>query len=220
MRTKRIKSLLVCMLTIAMAVSLAGCSFSIKKPAADNGAEAEGSEMEYISSDGWRVVYNGNLFESNEIDEHSASFVYQGESAGTNMVTISYVPEKMPEEAMSEITETWEDQERTEGIFPGTDDKWGYWRELKTSDGGSGYGETLICGEYNGGSLLFDIVSHKGKDDDQNMAVSDNLSAIIDSITYENFEPQTMYAYYPGTYNSTDGKRKQAKNLTVVTKWL
>ena len=31
-------------------------------------------------------------------------------------------------------------------------------------------------------------------------AVSDALSEIINSITYDNFEPQTMYSYYAGTY--------------------
>jgi len=58
-----------------------------------------------------------------EIDEHSAQFVYTGESAGTNMVIISYIPGKQPEEALYDLTSEWEDQEainRREGFFPGT----------------------------------------------------------------------------------------------------
>ncbi len=201
------KRLLALALSIIMAVSLAGCSlpFGPKAGGTDDTASSAGGEtMEYISPDGWSVNYDGKLFEANEIDEHSASFVYQGDSAGSSMVTISYVNGKQPEEAMSEITGNWEGEERNEGFFPGTDDKWGYWRTLKTSDEGSGYEETLIGGEYNGGALLFDIVSHKGNDEEQSMAVSDSLSGIIDSIKYEDFGPQTMYAYYPGTYSNID----------------
>ncbi|MBQ1526857.1 MAG: hypothetical protein IJR19_11380 [Lachnospiraceae bacterium] len=162
---------------------------------------------EHISPDGWAVNYAVPVMEAHEIDEHTASFVYTGESAGTNMVTISYVPGKQPEEAMTEITDTWGDDEtleRSEGFFPGTEDKWGYWRSIAHAENGSGFSETLIGGEYNGGVLLFDIVSHNGSDEEQNITVSDHLSAVIDSIRYENFGPQTMYEYYPGTYSRTD----------------
>ncbi|MCR5099551.1 MAG: hypothetical protein K6B14_11490 [Lachnospiraceae bacterium] len=198
MKKSTVKRIFAVALFVAMVFSLAACG---KGKKADVAADGDG---EYVSADGWSVSYDQKLFTVNENDEHTTSFVYQGDSAGTNMVTISYVAGKMPEEAMSEITESWEDQERTEGFFPGTDDKWGYWRELKSSDEGSGYGETVIGGEYNGGALIFDVVSHKGKNDEQNMAVSDYLSMIIDSIKYEDFGPQTMFAYYPGTYNSID----------------
>ncbi|MCR5097584.1 MAG: hypothetical protein K6B14_01400, partial [Lachnospiraceae bacterium] len=185
-------------LCVAMAVSLASCGKG------KNAGDAAGSDAVYASPDGWSVSYDEKLFTVNEEDEHTTSFVYQGDSAGTNMVSIRYVAGNMPEEAMSEITEGWEGQERTEGFFPGTDDKWGYWRQLVSSDDGSGYGETVIGGEYNGGALVFDVVSHKGKDEEQNMTVSDYLAMIIDSVKYEDFGPQTMFAYYPGTYNSID----------------
>lgn len=155
---------------------------------------------EYKSKDGWTVSYDKKMFSVNE-GNGSVDFVYTGESAGTNMVEISYIPDKQPEEALAEITDTWgedADISRIEGFFPGTTDKWGYWRTLDTPNEGSGLGETLIAGEYNGGVLLFEIVSHDSADDDT--TVSDELSGIIDSITYENFGPQTMYDYIPGTY--------------------
>ncbi|MCR5106925.1 MAG: hypothetical protein K6B28_02070, partial [Lachnospiraceae bacterium] len=164
-------------------------------------------EGEYISPDGWSVKYPVPDVAANEIDEHTASFVYMGECAGTNMVTISYVEGKQPEEAMTEITEAWGDGDdiiRTEGVFPGTYDKWGYWRALPTAEEGSGYNETLIGGEYNGGALLFDIIGHNGEDEEQNMLVGDTLAYIIDSIKYDHFDDQTIYEYIPGTYSRKD----------------
>ncbi|MBQ9360123.1 MAG: hypothetical protein IJT96_03715 [Lachnospiraceae bacterium] len=159
-------------------------------------------EMTYMSLDGYQLRYNALTVEEAEIDDHSASFVYLGESAGINMVIVSYIPDKQPEEALYDLTSAWGDQEAIsrEGFFPGTDDKWGYWRELYTEDAGSQLAETVIAGEYNGGVLMFELVSHMSGDDDMDMAVSDTLSGIIGSITYDNFEPQKMYDYYPGTY--------------------
>ena len=216
MRIRTIRGVLAISLSVVLAASLAGCSFGKKDASTDTASEtAVDGDMEYISPDGWRVRYDAKLIEANELDDHSASFVYTGDSAGTNMVTISFVTGKMPEEAMSEITDSWEDQDRTEGYFPGTDDKWGFWRELKTSEEGSGAGETVIGGEYNGGALIFDIVSHKGNDGDQNMAASDCLSGVIDSIEYEDFGPQTMFAYYPGTYSSIDADSGATYSVTL-----
>lgn len=174
-------------LALASAIALCACG--------------EGAGMkEYKSRDGWTVSYDKKLFNVNE-GNGVVDFVYTGESAGTNMVEISFIPDKQPEEALAEITDTWGEDaniSRTEGFFPGTNDKWGYWRTLDTPNEGSGLGETLIAGEYNGGVLLFEIISHGSNYDDT--TVSDELSGIIDSITYENFGTQTMYDYIPGTY--------------------
>ena len=166
-------------------------------------------EMTYMSGDGYQIRYNALAVESSEIDEHSAQFVYIGESTGTNMVTIRYIEDKQPEEALYDLTSTWGDQDairRREGFFPGTVDKWGYWRELYTEDGGSGLAQTAIAGEYNGGVLMFEITSHMSGKDEIDIPVSDILSGIVGSITYDNFEPQTMYDYYPGSYAAANGK--------------
>ncbi len=77
---------------------------------------------EYKSKDGWTVSYDKKMFSVNE-GNGSVDFVYTGESAGTNMVEISYIPDKQPEEALAEITDTWgedADISRIEGFFPGT----------------------------------------------------------------------------------------------------
>lgn len=166
----------------------------------------------YTSDYGYSIRYDESLFAVNE-GTNSASFVYQGESAGTNMVTVSYTPNKQPEEVLYEMTSGWGDNSsiiRDEGYFPGTDDKWGYWRTLNSSGEGSGLGETAIAGEYNGGVLSFEIISHLGEDD---YVVSDALSAIIDSITYEDFGPQTMYEYIPGTYHIVEEDEQSSFSL-------
>lgn len=177
-------------------------------------------DMEYMSPDGWRVCYNAKTIESSEIDKHSAQFVYTGKSAGTNMVTISYIADKQPEEVLYDVTSQWTKDDakikRSEGFFPGTSDKWGYWRELPAAKNGSGLGMTAIAGEYNGGVLLFEVTSHMSGKEEIDMAVSDTLSGVIDSITYfKGFKDQTMYSYYPGTYKATG---KDAKYASVTLK--
>ena len=179
----------------------------------------DNDEMECISEDGWRVVYNAKDIEAMEVDEHADQFVYVGESAGTNMVEIRYIKDKQPEEVLYDLTSTWtndqEEVQRSEGIFPGTDDKWGYWRELPASEDGSRLGQTAIAGEFNGGVLLFTVTSHMSGDDETDMAVSDAISGVIDSITYpDGFKDQTMYSYFPGTYKA-DKDNKAYKSVVL-----
>lgn len=143
-----------------------------------------------------------------EVDEHTVQFVYTGESAGSNLVTISYIADKQPEEVLYDLTSTWGDQEsiyRSEGFLPGTDDKWGYRRMLNVESGEAAMSENAIAGEYNGGVILFESLFHMSGNDEIDMPVSDVLSEIVDSITYDSFAPQTMYSYYPGTYAAEGG---------------
>ncbi|MBR4718828.1 MAG: hypothetical protein IKP31_01155, partial [Lachnospiraceae bacterium] len=50
--------------------------------------------------------------------------------------------------------------------------------------------------------------------DEIDIPVSDALSAIIDSITYDDFEPQTMYEYYPGVYKMSDTEEIEGEEVT------
>ncbi len=154
----------------------------------------------YQSKDGWTVSYDPSVIEAYKIGDHSARFVYTAASSGTNQVTISYIEKKQPEEVLAERTKDWskdpENIERSEGIFPGTTDQWGYWRDLPAEKEGSEVSQSAIAGEYNGGVLLFEIRGTNEMD----LSANDALAAIIDSITYENFEQQTMYDEIPGTY--------------------
>ena len=170
-------------------------------------ASSNDALMEFISEDGWSVNYDGELVEASELN-NGAQFVYIGESAGTNMVSITYDPEGVVATALYDITSQWgvEDEKITyiEGFFPGTDDKWGFWRILDPEDSTDGMGETAIATEYNGGVLVVDYISHNGDDEEMNLQVSGVLSDIIDSIKYEKFEDQTMFDYLIGTYSGED----------------
>ena len=201
---------LVLGVALVFALVLTACNAKPNDAANASVSDVSNDEMEYISPDGWRVIYNAKTVESMEQDEHAAQFVYIGESAGTNMVEIKYIADKQPEEVLYEVTEEWGDQEdikRTEGIFPGTHDKWGYWRTLDAGKTGSGLGMTAIAGEYNGGVLLFVVTSHMGGDEEMDMAASDAIANVIDSITYKEFKEQSMYSYYPGTYKAEDSNK-------------
>lgn len=183
----------------------------------DSSVESETFEdKEYVSDRGWSVMYDPSVITVNE-GENMTSFVYTGESAGTNMLTISYIADKQPEEALAELTEGWgdpEDIERSESYFPGTNDKWGCWRTLLSNGEGSGLSENVFAGEYNGGVLMFEFTTHKAEDDSIDIPVSDALSAIVDSIKYEDFAPQTMYEYYPGVYKMEVTEEIEGEDMT------
>lgn len=188
-----------------------------KADGTDDAAEQEVSEeKEYVSDRGWSVKYDPSIITVNE-GEDMTSFVYTGESAGTNMLTISYIADKLPDEVLSELTEGWGDPgsvESSESYFPGTSDKWGLWRTLLSNGEGSGLSENVFAGEYNGGVLMFDFTTHKAEDDSIDIPVSDALSAVIDSIKYEDFALQTMYEDYPGVYKMEETEEIEGEEMT------
>ena len=188
-----------------------------KADGTDDAAEQEVSEeKEYVRDRGWSVKYDPSIITVNE-GEDMTSFVYTGESAGTNMLTISYIADKLPDEVLSELTEGWGDPgsvESSESYFPGTSDKWGLWRTLLSNGEGSGLSENVFAGEYNGGVLMFDFTTHKAEDDSIDRPVSDALSAVIDSIKYEDFAPQTMYENYPGVYKMEETEEIEGEEMT------
>ena len=183
---------------------------SVAQTDAASTQEATSDRSVYESPDGWSVQYSPDQFEVQE-DKGAVSFVYKPEAPGACLITISHVMDKMPPEVLGEVTDGWgnpDDVIRTEGFFPGTTDKWGFFRTLPASTDGSGLAQTAIAGEYNGGTLLLENMTHLSGDDETDMAISDAMASVIDSITYKDFKPQTMYDYVPGTYvavNDEDG---------------
>ena len=215
---KKISNWAAFVLSLALLFTSTACAAAYPEAAAPEADERQ-DVMEYISPDGWRVLYDPELMEGHELEDGGA-FVYIGESAGTNMVEIRKIEEKGPQEVLGEVTEGWGDPEaifRSEGIFPGTNDKWGYWRVLNAPEEGSGLSRTAIAGEYNGGTLLFDITAHVGgEDEERSIAVSDAIAELINSITYvDGFEPQEMYAYYPGVYTRIEEDELDGQKLTA-----
>ncbi len=153
---------------------------------------------------GWAAEYDPTVIEVKE-NESGADFIYTGESAGDSMASISFTADKQPEEVLYEITSAWGNEEavvRSEGFFPGTTDKWGFWRVLDPAEGDPAPHRTAIAGEYNGGVLLLENTISLSGNEENDTAMSDALANIVDSITYENFEDQVMYEYVPGTYTA------------------
>ena len=227
---KSLRSIIAVLIALTMMLAFAACN---NKNAADTEKTTKATEsdqfetatdndaMEYVSPDGWRVTYDAKTMESMEIDDHAAQFTYIGESAGTNSVEIRYLKDKQPEEVLYDLTSTWtndqDDIERSEGIFPGTTDKWGFWRELPADEDGSRLGQTAIAGEYNGGVLLFTITSHTSGKDEIDIPVSDAISELINGIQYKDgFKDQKMFEYYAGTYKAA--KDNKAYKSIVLNK--
>lgn len=222
------KKLLVMMTTFALAMAVTACggkkeeekTTTEKETVTESDSDVEtGSESETESEDttnsaadnkpgefksdkGWSVTYNEDVISVTDQGDGSVQFTYTGEASGPNMITISYIEDKLPEEVLYEYTAEWADEDviRNENYMPGTTDKWSYWRTYTTEANDLTYTDMAIAGEYNGGVLLFQIASCSEPDEEKGMAVSDAMASVIDSITYDNYEAQTMFDYYVGTY--------------------
>ena len=100
-----------------------------------------------------------------------------------------YVANKKPEDVLKELTKDWsaEDAKMVEAAFPGKEGQTAYRCMLGVSDTSvSNLQETLIAGSYKDGTLLFDLTTHNSGKETIDIPVSDALSEVINSITYEN----------------------------------
>ena len=139
----------------------------------------------YHDANGWSIKYDANLFEVTPKGPETF-IVYTGESAGTNMITATYTVENGGEAAIKELGESWgDDTVYSSAPFPGASDTTGYWAVLAPEEGGSGMYMTAIGRDYMDGALIFEFTGHNGEDDEQNMAVSDAMASIIDSLTFD-----------------------------------
>ncbi len=147
-----------------------------------------GEDLIYHDANGWSVKYDPELFTVND-GGPMVSFVYTGESAGTNMITASYVVDgKDAKEAIEALAKEWGDgADTSEGIFPGTGDVTGYWATLPPADEGSGLYSTAVARDYMDGYLMFELTGHNSGDEEADMAVSDALAGIIDSLEFTTY---------------------------------
>ena len=147
--------------------------------------EVDNADMSYMSPDGWVVRYNAKDMEAAEIDEHTAQFVYLGESAGTNMVTITYVADKSPEEVIADAVSDWNEEEvvTTEGTYMDTEMPF-IMKELHSEEG-SGQSSSFTAISYNDGTVLLETVTHSSGNDEIDIPVSDAIANIFDSLTFE-----------------------------------
>lgn len=172
------------------ASSKAGSSAaSSAAPAASSAASSEeaAEATEFKHPDGWSTRYYKKNVQLNKIDDHSTSFVYTGECAGTCMLTVSYVKGKKPEEAASAITKGWGDAskiKKSEGSLPGAMETKSVYYELAPDNGPAGLYQTVIAGEYKEGTLVFELTYHRGNDEAMDMAANDTLAEILNSTMY------------------------------------
>lgn len=216
-------------LTVLLAVTVfsltacAGAKANAEAPAESAAVKKEeGSGKTYESRDGWKISYDTNTFDLNEETPGETTFVYKNGTAGTDLVSISYHPDKMPSEVLYEKVEGIDDKdvERSEGYFANTYPEWSYTRKV-TSDKGSGLNETFTGIEHNGGTVLIDVLTHDERDDEKNMSISDDISALVDSFTFTNHKPQEEYSYVPGTYTrefkeEIEGKETDFKDTIIL----
>ena len=156
---------------------------------------AAGDDLVYEDANGWSVRYDPDLFTVNG-GGPEVSFVYTGESAGTNMITVTYTVDNKAEAAIKELGESWSEKtEYSDGPFPGADYAKGYRAVLPPEEEGSGLYMTAIARDYMDGALIFELTGHNGNDEEMNMAVSDHLAGIIDSLTWTVYDYDTIIGY-------------------------
>ena len=154
--------------------------------AADFAGSSEDAYDTYEDANGWSVKYNKNKIEVNK-EDNVVSFVYTGQSAGTNMVTATYIADKKPEDVIDELAEGYGDKAtKSESTFPGTEDVKGYRASLAPAEDGSGIYFEALAREYMEGTLVFELTGHNSGDDAMDMEVSDQMAMIIDSLTFNN----------------------------------
>lgn len=162
-----------------------------------------GGDNVYEDANGWKVRYNPGLIEVTP-GGPVTTFVYTGESAGTNMITVSYDVDKNAETAANELASGWGDSAViSESIFPGTENVRGYWVILPVEgENSTGLTMTAIIRDYMDGVLTFEMTTHLSGDDAADMLVSDTLAAIVDSLEFRdegNASAGSLPAYdYPG----------------------
>lgn len=148
---------------------------------------AAGEDLIYNDANGWSVKYDPNLFTVNG-GGPKVTFAYKGKSSGTSTITATYDVGKDAKTAIDDLAGKWGDKATTsEGIFPGTEDVTGYWAILPTEKENVGLYSTAIARDYMDGYLLFECAEYKSGDEETDMALSDALAGIIDSLEFTTY---------------------------------
>ena len=142
----------------------------------------------YEDPNGWTLKYYEDSFDVTQ-ENGMVAFVYKGESAGTNMLSVTYdVDTTNPEEVADKLVKEWGDSaEKSEGIFPGTESVPCFRASLPVAEDGSGLYMEAIIRSYMQGCLVFELTGHNSGDDELDMAVSDNLAMLIDSVEFTQY---------------------------------
>ena len=139
----------------------------------------------YCDANGWSIRYDASKFEIHQ-DGPQVFIVYTGDSAGTNMITVTYTVENRGEAAIKALGEPYGDKAvYSETPFPGAEDVTGYRVSVPVDTEGSGTYMEAVGRDFMDGALIFEVDEHQGDDEEMNMAVGDALADVIDSLTFE-----------------------------------
>ena len=221
-RLKMRKMALALAASLIIALCLTACGRNGSGTGADSsqGTEQDAgsvSTSQLYEGENWSVYYDPSEFEVSEQDGET-HFVYTGESAGSDLVAISYHEDKMPQEVLYDKTSSYDDSQidRSEGYF-GAGSDWAFTYSVYSSEG-SGLNEQLTGVEHNGGTLLVDILMHSETEVEDQMRVSDALASIVDSLNLTDHKEQTQFSYVPGVYAQTIVEEMEGVDQTFVKK--
>ena len=140
----------------------------------------------YHDANGWSVNYDADKFNVTH-ENGQVFFVYTGESSGTNMITVSYIPEVTGEKAIKELGESWGNDSVTyaKRDYLGGEEVATYSASFPPSEDGSGLYMEALGIDHMEGALVFELTGHNGNDEALDMEASDNLALIIDSFTFD-----------------------------------
>lgn len=145
-----------------------------------------GNDLVYEDANGWSVKYDPSVIAVNQ-GGSVTTFVYTGESAGTNMITVTYEAGIDAKTAVAEKAKAYgEGGTSNEAPFPGAEDVTGYWAMTAPLAEGSGLVESVVARDYMDGYLMFETTAHNSGDDAIDIPVSDALAAVMDSLTFNN----------------------------------
>lgn len=176
-----------------------------------------------MSPDGWKLTYDPEKFCLNDtLGGGEVAFNYTGECAGTTAVFLSYVPDKMPDEALYEKVAGYSDDlvERFEARFG---DYWAHYRVIAPDDKAAGSEcHSYIGIEHNGGTVILEQIDHTNVEPEQNYSdIINAFSELLSTFELLNHEPQAEYAYVAGSYAHTytdelEGQKVEATYRVVM----
>ena len=163
----------------------------------------------YEDERGCYVLYEPELF-TVESEKDDVKFHYTGEAVGDNYVELRYIPDKQPQEVLTEevdeLVEEWEPDEeemlRDEGYL--FEDKWCYTAVVRYSEEERDTTVQLQSAEYNGGVILTKMVEGMTDENILEGYMDDSMWKILDTLTFYDYQPQTELDYVPGIYSLSE----------------
>ena len=195
---------------IAVICILTACSAGQQKAAGDTSSVS--ADGHYESERGWQVHYSPEYV---TVEDHGDDvlFRYMGEAVGENYVEIKYIPDRMPREVLDEELDGAEEDSVTRDQGYIVEDQWSYTADVESSEDDRDVTTSLQAAEYNGGVLLTKLVIGMTDENILEGYMGDILWQILDTLTFNQPEPQTEFAAVPGTYKlaAADGKDTSGK---------